>query len=212
MTGSWPSHHMFSYHYHHSTTRRLWAATSTTDVQERTTPWGWGSGREHERGNRRKASIHGTSTVFYFLLILLIYSTYSQLAPTNQTRPIDNPFWHDKEGCILLAMSISHLDVTRRATTPLATSISDFSVTRRATTLLATSISDFGVTRRAASLLATSISHFGVTRRATTLLAMSISHFGVTRRAVIGLTMDDARRPGTPVFFYHLLFIFLRFT
>src|SRR6266542_6504143 len=63
---------------------------------------------------------------FLFFTHFVDYSMYSQLTSTNQTRPIDNLFQHDKKGCVLLAMSISHLDVTRRATTSLATSISHF--------------------------------------------------------------------------------------
>ena len=70
-----------------------------------------------EMGERRAYIVR--LPFFYFFTHFVDYSTYSQLTPTNQTHPIDNPFRHDKEGCVLLAMSISHLDMTRRAASSL---------------------------------------------------------------------------------------------
>lgn len=154
---------MFSYHYDTPTMGR--------DKHNRcvgeNNAMGMGVRQETQEGKWAKGEC--TWYVHHFLF----FTHFVDLFYILQARPINNLFWYDKEGCILLAMSIFHLNMTRRATTPLATSISDFSMTRRAASLLAT----------------------------------SISHFSVTRRAVIGLMMDlDARRPGTPVFFYHLLY------
>src|SRR6266508_3476575 len=94
MTGS-HSHHIICFPTTTITVQHAdyeWAMTSTTDVQERTTLWRWGSGREHERGNGQKASVHGTSAVFYFLLILLIILHTPSLPTPTKHIPLTTHF------------------------------------------------------------------------------------------------------------------------